>query len=75
MSQSDRAVILVYSTSHAIRAEQILYRAGIRAKLIPVPRHLSSNCGTCLEIPRADVEKARQELEKAHIEIEGIHET
>jgi len=74
MSQSDRAVILVYSTSHAIRAEQVLYRAGIHAKLIPVPRHLSSNCGTCLEIARADVEKARQELEKAHIEIEGIHE-
>lgn len=70
----EKAIILVYSTSRAIRAEQILYRAGIRAKLIPVPRYLSSNCGTCLEIARADVEKARQELEKAHMEIEGIHE-
>ncbi len=74
MSQSDRAIILVYSTSHAIRAEQILYRAGIRAKLIPVPRHLSSNCGTCLEIARSDLEEARRALEKAHMEIEGIHE-
>ncbi len=70
----EKAIILVYSTSHAIRAEQILYKAGIGAKLIPVPRHLSSNCGTCLQIDRADAEKARRELEKAHIAIEGIHE-
>lgn len=69
-----KAVILVYSTSHAIRAEQILYRAGISAKLIPVPRHLSSNCGTCLQIAWSDIEKARQVLEAAHVEIEGIHE-
>jgi uncharacterized SAM-binding protein YcdF (DUF218 family) len=71
---AEKAVILVYSTSHAIRAEQILYKAGISAKLIPVPRHLSSNCGTCLQIERSDVEKARQALEAAHVEIEGVHE-
>lgn len=71
---SDKAIILVYSTSHAIRAEQILYKAGISAKLIPVPRHLSSNCGTCLQIELSDVDKARRALQVAHIEIEGIHE-
>lgn len=74
MSQSSRAIILVHSTGHAIRAEQILYKAGIHAKLIPVPRHLSSNCGTCLQIACADIEKARKALEEAHLEIEGIHE-
>jgi hypothetical protein len=74
MTSERYAVILVYSTSHAIRAEQVLFKAGISAKLIPVPRHLSSNCGTCLQIERADVEKARQALQAAHVEIEGIHE-
>ena len=34
------AVLLMYGTSHAIRAEHLLNRAGIACKMIPVPRHL-----------------------------------
>jgi hypothetical protein len=68
------AVILVYSTSYAIRAEKILYQAGIGSKLIPVPRHLSSSCGVCLRIEHTDVEAAREALEAAKVEIEGIHD-
>ena len=68
------AVILAHSTSHAIRAEKVLYRAGISCKLIPVPRHLSSNCGVCVRIERGVQEAARQALEAAGVETEGIHE-
>ena len=74
MIEGRYAVVLVYSTSHAVRAEQVLYRADIASKMIPVPRYLSSNCGTCLQIERTDVEQARQVLEAASMEIEGIHE-
>ena len=74
MNRERYAVILVHSTSHAIRAEQLLHRAGISCKLIPVPRHLSSNCGVCLRIERTEAGAARQALEKARIEIEGIHD-
>jgi len=42
------AVILFQSVSQAIRAEKLLGAAGIACKLIPVPRHLSSDCGVCL---------------------------
>jgi len=68
------AVILAHSTSHAIRAEKILYRAGISCKLIPVPRHLSSDCGVCVRVARANRDAALQALETAGVEIEGIHE-
>ena len=68
------AVILVYGTSHAIRAESLLHQAGLASKMIPVPRHLSSNCGVCVRIERTDVEPARQVLEKGRLEIEAIHE-
>ena len=68
------AVILVYSTSYAIRAEKILHQADIEPKLIPVPRHLSSNCGVCLRVEHTDVEAARRALEEANVEIEGIHD-
>lgn len=68
------AVVLSYSTSHAMRAENFLHQAGIETKLIPVPRHLSSNCGVCVRIPLADREKAQEVLERLGPKIEGIYE-
>lgn len=68
------AVILVPSTSHALRAEKILQRSGIACKLIPVPRHLSSDCGVCVCIGREDEPAARTALQQANLEIVGIHE-
>lgn len=68
------AVLLMYGTSHAIRAEHLLNRAGIACKMIPVPRHLSSNCGVCVRVERADVEAAQKALEEGSLDIEGVHE-
>jgi hypothetical protein len=68
------AVILVHSTSYAIRAEKVLNTAGISSKLIPVPRQLSSDCGVCVRIKRADAQTARQALEEAGVEVEGIYD-
>jgi hypothetical protein len=68
------AVILVYSTSHAIRAERLLHQAGIESKLIPVPRYLSSDCGVCLRIAQTDRDAAQEALQESGIEIEGVHD-
>jgi hypothetical protein len=65
-------VILVSSTSYAIRGEQILNRVGIQSKLIPVPRHLSSDCGVCLRLDREDREAALKALEAAHLAPEAV---
>ncbi|MFH1928090.1 MAG: DUF3343 domain-containing protein [Chloroflexota bacterium] len=73
MDESPYGVVLFYSTSHALRAEKVLQKAGIPCKLIPVPRHLSSDCGVCVRVERADEEAARCVLETAHMEIEGVH--
>ena len=74
MTRSKHVVILVYSTSYALRAEKLLDKAGIPCKLIPVPRHLSSNCGVCIRIRRPDQEVAQRALQQGSIEIEGIHD-
>jgi len=74
MTSGEYAVILVYSTSYAIRAEKVLLKAGIQSKMIPVPRHLGSNCGVCVRIERADKEAARQALEAVGVEIDGVHD-
>jgi hypothetical protein len=49
--QTDRSkycIVLFDTTQAAIRAEKVLNRAGIKTKLIPVPRHISSDCGISL---------------------------
>ena len=73
MTSDQYAVILVYSTSHALRAEKVLADAEITCKLIPVPRQLSSDCGVCVRVRREDSGAARQALEDAGVKVEGIH--
>ena len=72
MSAPEYAVILVYTTSHALRAEKLLAEVGIGGKLIPVPRHLSSDCGVCLRIDQSAMEIAGKRLREAGLEIQGI---
>ena len=66
-------VVLFHSVSHALHAERIVMRAGFKIKLIPVPRQLSSNCGTALRFLWPDEPAIRQALEEARLEIEGTH--
>ena len=72
MSETHYAVIVVRSTSHALRAESILQRMNIACKLIPVPRHLSSDCGVCVRIQQADQKRAVESLEAERVGIKGV---
>lgn len=63
-------VILTFSTGHAIRAENVLSRAGIETKMIPVPRHLSSDCGVALRIRNRDRDSALRTLEERGVQYE-----
>jgi len=44
------AIFLFPSVSHVLKAEKILKARGTPHKLIPVPRHISSDCGVCLRV-------------------------
>lgn len=74
MTQDGFSVILVLATSHAMRAEKMLAQADIPCKLIPVPRHLSSDCGVGVRVRRPDQKAAVQALKAAQIEMEGVHD-
>ncbi|MDW7681694.1 MAG: DUF3343 domain-containing protein [bacterium] len=74
MTEPKHAVILVYSTSHAMRIERMLKDANIDCKLIPVPRQLSSDCGVCVRFLLADKEKVVHCLNSGRIEIQGVFE-
>lgn len=73
-SEALYGVVLFYSTNWAIKAEKVLRKAGLEIKLIPVPRHLSSDCGVCVRIERTDQEAALRALEAARVEMKGVHE-
>ena len=69
---SEYAVVLVQSTSHAMRVEKLLRDAGISSKMIPIPRHISSDCGACVRIRYGDMDAVRRAVEAAGIEVESI---
>ena len=73
MTGQAKAVIIVYSTNHAMHIENLLKGMGVACKMIPVPRHISSDCGVCLRIERADIETAQQAVKIAGLEIQGIY--
>jgi hypothetical protein len=66
------AVVLVQSASHAMRVEKLLHDAGISSKMIPVPRHISSDCGACVRIRYGDMDIVRRVVEAAGLEVESI---
>ena len=74
MTSNTHAVFLFHSSNHAFRAEKVLGKAGIECKLIPVPRHLSSDCGVCARIDREQVGPATDIIASSKVETAGIHE-
>lgn len=65
-------VVLFRSVHGALAAEKLFIEAGLAHKLIPVPRHLSSNCGFCLRFRLADRSRVEGLLDKDRLGVEGI---
>jgi len=51
-------VILFKAVSYALKAEKILKKEGLPHKLIPVPKHISSDCGVCIRF-EPEIKKAK----------------
>jgi len=67
------SVVLFYSTSGALQAEKLLKKESIATKLIPVPRHLSSDCGICLRFEQSEETRVKVILEERQVDIQGIY--
>ena len=68
----DFRVVLFESTSAALLAEKVLKRASIPHKVIPVPRHISSDCGVCIRFAAADNEAVESALTADRVPFQGI---
>jgi len=65
-------VALFYSTSLAIRGEKLAKNAGLEVKLIPTPRHLSSDCGTAMRFFEKDRDVVEKTFDEAELEYNEI---
>ena len=52
-------VVTFHTHLSALLTARALQAAGIPAKMMPVPRKLSSSCGTCVRYESAEPEQAR----------------
>jgi len=64
-------VVLFNSVHHALRSEKILKEMGLPHKLVPVPRHISSDCGVCLRFT-ADIRSLIEDALDGKVEIREI---
>jgi hypothetical protein len=55
-----------------VRSEKVLNAAGIHCRLIPVPRHLSSNCGLAVCFDWPERERVAEALRAAKVDYDSI---
>ena len=66
------SIITFFSTSYAIWTSRILNRNKITYSMIPVPRHISSDCGYCVRFPSEAHNKVEELLSTEKVEYENI---
>ncbi len=62
------------STYQAIKAEKVLAGGQYEFRMVPVPRVISSSCGTALRCMPGDAGPIRGCLEEASVEVEEFYE-
>ncbi len=61
------------TTFFAIRAESILKNEDYAFKMVPVPRSISSSCGTALSCDCGDIYSIKELLLDNELELEGYY--
>jgi len=66
-------VVSFFASEHAMRAERVLQRADIPARLVPGPREVSPNCGVAVAFRWEDEAAVERALGDAKVRFEAIH--
>jgi len=62
-----------HATYSVLKAEKILKRLGLKVKMIPVPRQISSNCGISIRFECRDLERIREAISSLEDDLEGFY--
>ncbi len=69
---SEFMVILFFSNNYTMWASNVLKKNRVPHKLIPIPRHMSSDCGYCVRINTSDKDIALDLMTGSDIEFDRI---
>jgi len=70
-----RHSVVVFHTIHAMfRLKKELDRLGVEVRIVPVPRSISSDCGSALLIGASQEDAVRSAASDGQLEIQGIYE-
>ena len=67
-------VVSFFASEHAMRAERMLQRAELPARLVPGPREVSPNCGVAVAFIWEQEPEVEQALRESKIRFEAIHQ-
>jgi hypothetical protein len=70
---TEYGIVIFHTTSAVMQAEKELLKAGLKIKLIPVPREFSSDCGISVRFDWQLCDEVRSLLVEGNIETEGIY--
>ncbi|KIH76547.1 Protein of unknown function [Geoalkalibacter ferrihydriticus] len=72
MSSKDTFVVLFHSNNHVFWAQEVFKEQGVDHRIVPVPRHLSSDCGYCIRAARDLKEAIVALLAKEGVEVDQV---
>lgn len=61
------------TTSMAVLFERVCRKEGIGAKIVPVPRSLSTSCGLACEFPCDSEPRVRELCENKNVDVSSYH--
>ncbi len=62
------SVVLFFSNNNAMWAAKLLKKNGIERKVIPIPRHMSSDCGYCVRVKTGEIPAVENLLKETGVE-------
>ncbi len=68
----DYCVVTFHVTQHALAFETYMKEIDIETRLMPVPRQVSSSCGTAARVPCEEKENILKFCEEKGLDIEGF---
>ena len=71
-ASAENRIMTFFSAYQVLKAEKLLLQEGIAVAAIAAPRFISTDCGICIRLRRMDEERAREVLDAAKIEINGV---
>ena len=66
-------VVSFFASEHAMRAERVLERAELPARLVPGPREVSPNCGVAVAFLWEQEPAVERALTESKVRFEAIH--